>query len=104
MSYLSDVIDFSLLSLQTRALLVLEADSAAVNNDGYTAWTLAQKRYDETNMMDFKDRQGVLFSLYAVGASGSSTPCDKKGQELDFRKITRQSLQPPRGHPRAARG
>ena len=76
-----------------KALLALEADTTLVNDKGETAWALAQKKCDEKSMMDFLDREGVLYALYAVGASGSSTPVDKKGNEMDFKKI-RQALQP----------
>ena len=78
-----------------RALLVFEADFAAVNEEGDTAGQIATKKMEDSGVLDqfSKDREGVLFSLYAVGASGCGTPTDKKGQEYDFKKI-KQSLTP----------
>ncbi len=44
-------------------------------------------------MMDFKDREGVLYSLFAVGSAGSCYPADKEKHEKEFRKI-KKSLTP----------
>ena len=63
--------------LLVKALLVFEADSSLVNNEGLTAWGMAKKRVDDVGMMDFKDRQGVLYALYATGAAGATTPTGK---------------------------
>ena len=77
----------------TKALLVFDADLSLVNNEGSTAWDLAMKKVEESGIMDFKDREGILYALYAIGAGGCSTPVGKNGQEIDFKKI-RQSLAP----------
>ena len=71
-----------------KALLVFEADFSLVNNAGLTAGALANTKIDESGMMDFKDREGVLYALFAVGAAGApgTSPIDKKGQERDFSK------------------
>ncbi len=54
---------------------------------GLTPWQLAEKRANETSMIDFKDRGGVLYSLYAVGAEGSYYPTENEQQDKEFRKI-----------------
>lgn len=71
-----------------RALLVFEADTSLVNNEGDSPWTLAMKKLEGSSVLDFtRDREAVLYSLYAIGASGCSTPTDRNGRELDFKKI-----------------
>ena len=57
-----------------KALLVFEADTAARNEDGETAWQLAKRKWDASGVMDvMKDREGVLFAMHAVGAEGVDT-------------------------------
>eukprot|EP00095_Tigriopus_kingsejongensis_P010770 snap_masked-scaffold1346_size46090-processed-gene-0.5 protein:Tk10770 transcript:snap_masked-scaffold1346_size46090-processed-gene-0.5-mRNA-1 annotation:"85 kda calcium-independent phospholipase a2" len=71
-----------------RALLVFEADTSLVNNEGNTPWMLAMKKQEASSVLEFtRDREAVLYSLYAIGASGCSTPTDKNGRELDFKRI-----------------
>ena len=62
--------------------------------EGLTPWELAEKKADESNMMDFKDREGVLYSLFAIGAvTGNSDPTEKEGRSKEFKKI-KKSLTP----------
>ena len=64
-----------------RALLVFEADFSLTDNAGQTPGELANAKIDDSGLMDFgKDREGVLFSLHAVGAAGApgNSPVDKK--------------------------
>ena len=73
-----------------RALLVFEADTEIENGCNQTVWMLALKQMQETGLMDSisigvslkENRRAVLYSLYAVGASGCSKmpPIDVKGR------------------------
>lgn len=97
-----------------RALVVFDAATKATNavsltfqgyfwleifltsslQEGLTPWELAEKKADESNMMDFKDREGVLYSLFAIGAvTGNSDPTEKEGRSKEFKKI-KKSLTP----------
>lgn len=70
-----------------RALIAFDCDSMAKNEQGKSAWQLAEELMDKSGMMDFKDREGVLYSLFAAGVSGCSSPMDKSGHERDFKKM-----------------
>ena len=70
-------------------MLVFEADTEIENGCNQTVWMLALKQMQETGLMDSisigvslkENRRAVLYSLYAIGASGCSKmpPVDVKG-------------------------
>ncbi len=78
-----------------RALLVFEANPELTDAQGRTPAQLARQKAEETGIMDFKDREGVLYSFYAVGACFGEEDVGEDGSrhEAEFAKI-RKTLSP----------
>ena len=54
-----------------KALLVFDADFAATNDKKETAFQVALDKVSDSSLMDFKDRKGIVFAMFAIGANGS---------------------------------
>ena len=83
-----------------RALVAFEADTSLLDGRDLTPWARAVRKAEETGVLDFKDREGILYALHAVGAHGSAVPTDKSGKEKDFKKH-RDQLSPQHRRARA---
>ena len=54
-----------------KALLVFDADFLLQNDKHETAFEVALVKASDSSIMDFKDRKGIVFAMFAIGANGS---------------------------------
>ena len=72
-----------------KALLIFDADVNAINDKKLTAWQVAVKKATTgASLMDvLKNREGVVFIMYSVGANGDAELPDKLKQSKKSTKV-----------------
>ena len=70
-----------------KALLVFEANFLETNKKRETAFQVALNKAEDSSMMDFKDRKGIVFAMYAIGANGDHDLPEKFKQSKKASKV-----------------
>ena len=70
-----------------KALLVFDADYGEKNEKNETAFQVALNKASDSSMMDFKDRKGIVFAMYAIGANGDHELPEKFKQSKKASKV-----------------
>ena len=72
-----------------KALLIFDADIQAVNGKNLTPWQVAVKKATSgASLMDvLKNKEGVVFLMYSIGANGEEELPDKLKQSRKGSKV-----------------
>ena len=72
-----------------KALLIFDADFKLTNNKNETPVQIAlSKATTDTSLMDFKDRKGLVYLMYSVGANGDQEMPEKFKQSRKASKVS----------------
>ena len=70
-----------------KALLVFDADFGEKNDKNETPFQVALNKASDSSMMDFKDRKGIVYAMYAIGANGDHELPEKFRQSQKRSKV-----------------
>ena len=71
-----------------KALLIFDADFETMNEKNESAWNVAlSKATTDASLMDFKDRKGLVYLMYSIGANGDQEMPEKFKQSKKASKV-----------------